>query len=238
MQILATLEKGAELQIARGFDVLEIFEESRTEKESEVNITLNVVSRILQEHRETLVIMNDIRNLLAESYNLLNDTLEDLMKEIRTSLMLLDDWVEDLEDINAQSMEKVMEIGLINKTIVNYLELIVAVIAKAKTEVTQAVNMFDSLVLKIPLLQANMSDAKEIGKSAFARAREQYNNASIVFNVTSQLEMQLSNNTPSIREVSISISSNTRRETSSNFQTSKRVQNTRWSRLFEKLDSY
>ena len=179
MQNLATLEKDAELQIARGFDVLEIFEESRTEKESEVNETLNVISMILQEHRETLVIMNDIRNLLAESYNLLNDTLEDLMKEIRTSLMLLDDWVEDLEDINAQSMEKVMEIGLINRTIVKHLELIVAVIAKAKTEATQAANMFNSLVLKIPSLQTNTSDAKEIGKSAFARAREQYNNATV-----------------------------------------------------------
>ena len=227
MQNLATWEKSAELQIATGFDVLEIFEESRTEKESEVNITLNVVSRILQEHRETLVIMNDIRNLLAESYNLLNDTLEDLVKEIRTSLMLLDDWVEDLEDINAQSMEKVMEIGFINRTIVNHLELIVAVIAKAKTEATQAANMFDSLVLKIPTLQTNMSDAKQIGKSAFSRAREQYNNASIVFNVTLQLEMQLSNNTPSIKEVSILISSNARRETSSDFQTSRRVQHAR-----------
>ena len=227
MQNLATLEKDAELQIARGFDVLEIFEESRTEKESEVNETLNVISMILQEHRETLVIMNDIRNLLAESYNLLNDTLEDLMKEIRTSLMLLDDWVEDLEDINAQSIEKVMEIGLINRTIVNHLELIVAVIAKAKTEATQAANMFNSLVLKIPSLQTNMSDAKEIGKSAFVRAREQYNNASIVFNVTSQLEMQLYNNTLSIREVSISIGSNTRRGTSSDFQTSRRVENAR-----------
>ena len=227
MQNLATLEKDAELQIARGFDVLEIFEESRTEKEAEVNETLNVISMILQEHRETLVIMNDIRNLLAESYNLLNDTLEDLMKEIRTSLMLLDDWVEDLEDINAQSMEKVMEIGLINRTIVNHLGLIVDVIAKAKTEATQAANMFNSLVLKIPSLQTNTSDAKEIGKSAFVRAREQYNNASIVFNVTSQLEMQLYNNTLSIREVSISISSNTRRGTSSDFQRSRRVENAR-----------
>ena len=200
---MATEEENAKLQIDRGFDVLEIFENSRSQKETQVNVTVNAVNRVVQEHREIMMIMNDIRNLLRESYNSLNDTLGDLMKEIRTSLTLLDDWVEELEEMNTQSMVKVMEIELINKTIVNHLELIVAVIRKAKTDASQAVNVFDSLVLRIPTLQANMSDVKEIGRRAYARAREQYNNASIVFNVTSHLEIQMSNNTPSIAMVII-----------------------------------
>jgi hypothetical protein len=147
--------------------------------------------------------MENIRNLITQGYNSLNNTMEGFLNEIRTSLMLLDDWMDELEQVNAQSIEKVAEIGLINKTINNHLEAAVTLITKAREDATNALNLFDSLVLWIPTLQANMSDAKEIGRRAYDTARQQYNNASIVFNVTSHLETHMSNNTTSIAEVII-----------------------------------
>lgn len=203
LQALAAEEDGANLQLERGFSVLETFERSRSQKDSEVNITVNAANRIRQKHGETVAIMENIRNLITQGYNSLNNTMEGFLNEIRTSLMLLDDWMDELEQVNAQSIEKVAEIGLINKTINNHLEAAVTLITKAREDATNALNLFDSLVLWIPTLQANMSDAKDIGRRAYDTARQQYNNASIVFNVTSHLETQMSNNTTSIAEVII-----------------------------------
>lgn len=203
LQDLAAEEDGANLQLERGFSVLETFERSRSQKDTEVNITVNAANRIQQKHGETVAIMENIRNLITQGYNSLNNTMEGFLNEIRTSLMLLDDWMDELEQVNAQSIEKVAEIGLINKTINNYLEAAVTLITKAREDATNTLNLFDSLVLWIPTLQANMSDAKEIGRRAYDTARQQYNNASIVFNVTSHLETHMSNNNTSIAEVII-----------------------------------
>ncbi|CAB4013398.1 Hypothetical predicted protein, partial [Paramuricea clavata] len=199
-EALAAEEDSANLQLERGFSVLETFERSRSQKDSEVNITVNAANRIRQKHQETVAVMENIRNLATQGYNSLNNTMEGFLNEIRTSLMLLDDWMNELEQVNAQSIEKVAEIGLINKTINNHLEAAVTLITKAREDATNALNLFDSLVLWIPTLQANMSDAKEIGRRAYDTARQQYNNASIVFNVTSHLETHMSNNTASIAE--------------------------------------
>lgn len=97
-------------------------------------------------------------------------------------------------------MDKVKNIINVNKTINNLLETTVALVTKAKIDVTETVNLFNSLVEMISTLQTNISALKKIGKSAYETARQRYINASIVFNVTSPLETHLSNSS-SIAEV-------------------------------------
>ncbi len=201
LQTLATEEDSAKLQEERVFSVLEVLEKSRSDIASEVNETVYATNKIIQEHRDNMEVMENIRILVTQSYNSLNNTMDGLLNEIRTPLMLLDDWMEELGQISVKSMEKVNKIGLINKTINNHLETALTLMTKAKADAINAVNLLDSLVLRIPSLQANMSDVKTIGKNAYDAARQRYNNASIVFNVTSHLEIDMSHNTSSIAEV-------------------------------------
>ena len=145
--------------------------------------------------------MDEIKSLITESHDILNNTVGSLMDEIRTSLMLLEDWVTELNEVKANSMDKVSEIGLINKTINDHLQTMMTLVSKAKENATEAVKLFDSLALIVLSLQANITALKENGKDAYDTARQRYNNASIVFNVTSQLEMRMSNSTSSVAEV-------------------------------------
>ena len=170
---------------------------------SDVGITVNATNRILQEHEETVLIIATIRNLITQSYFSLNNTMEGLLNDIRTSLGLLDDWVEELREINFQSLAKVREIDLINNTINNHLETAQTLITKAMADASKSVILLNALVLRIPSLQANTSDAKEAGKGAYETARQRYNNASIVFNVTSHLDIGKPNSTFSITKVII-----------------------------------
>ena len=191
------------LQLDRAFSLLEYMETNVLEETPKVDETVNATDRIQQEHEETVRILESIRTLTTQSYLSLNNTIDSLLKEIQTSFALLDDWMRELEQIKTQSLGRVNEIGFVNKTINRHLRTAQSLVTKAMADANNAVNLLRSLALRIPLLQANTSDVKEIGKSAYEAARQRYNNASIVFNVTSHLDVGMSNHTPSIAKVVI-----------------------------------
>ena len=166
-----------------------------------MNTTINATNRILIEHLETVEAIKSIEITVKQTYNSLNNSMKELLNNIRESLMLLNNWMEELKDTRDNLFEKIKEIASINKTINDHLDVTGILISKAREDATNAVSVFDSLVSRIAVLEANITDATETSKSAYDTAKQRYNNASIVFNVTSHLKMLMSNDSFDVAEV-------------------------------------
>lgn len=181
--------------------IFEVLGRQASQKEFDVNKTVIAINRVQKHYHETRNIVLEIHILIIHTYNSLDNTIDGVMNETRTSLALLDRWNVELEQINAHSMDKVKEIGNKNKTIYDQLETTMVLIIKARDDAKNAVTLFESLMSKVLALQANITAVTKLGKNAYDAARQRYNNASIVFNVTSHLDIHTSNSTRSITKV-------------------------------------